>query len=248
VSGNARYLPRFTAVGAVLAVAAIVGCGTSLMSVPDPTPATIAVPASFEATSKPTVSPQATASTDGEPSPGLTLTDDERREQAVSGPRFGRCSNFSTIVDEGEATIELAVLWADATIVADIREIGGGRYNLPSGELTGERPVGWYDVYRPTIVDVVTVVQGDAAEGALKVRLPGGRLGCDTYDLDRTHVVDRPGPFVLFLSWEPDVRGNEVAEMTIVRAWRIDGQNEVVTPYDGNVPVEEFIVRGQDGR
>ena len=166
----------------------------------------------------------------------------------MSGPRFGACSDFTAVIEEGEATIELSVLWADTTIVADIRAIGGGRYNVPSGELTGERPVGWYDVYRPTIVDVETVVRGDAPEGALKVRLPGGQLGCDTYYLDRTQAVDGPGPYVLFLGWEPDVRGNEVAEMTVVRAWRINAQDEVVTPYDGNVPVEEFVVRGEDDR
>lgn len=140
-------------------------------------------------------------------------------------------------------TIEYAVNAAERTVVGEILEIGGTRYNVPSGELTGERPVDMFDVYRPTIVRVEMAVAGAPDDDFIKVRLPGGELGCDQYLNDRTGAIDGPGRYVLFLSDVPDRRSNDVPEMTIVRAWPIDEASLVVTPNDGRVPLEEFLAR-----
>lgn len=198
-----------------------------------------------------TVAPDGTASASagatGSPlatrSPAVGLTEAERQGQAVSGPRFDACSSFSTTVDEGAPTIEYAARSAEHTVVGEILEIGGGRYNVSSGELTGERPVDMFDVYRASIVDVEVVVTGTAQDGLIKVRLPGGQIGCDLYENNRTSAVGGPGRYVLFLSDVPDRRGNAVSELTIVRAWEINDSSRVVTPYDGEVPVEDFIDR-----
>ena len=178
------------------------------------------------------------------PSPSLlTLNADERRGQSVSGPRFEACSNFFTAVEEGEPTIETAVLWSELTIVGDIKEIGGGRYNTPGEELKGERPVGMFDVYRPVIVQVDTVVGGGSIDRYIKVRLLGGPIVCDAYRNDRTQAVDGLGRYVLFLDWITDVRGNAVPEMTVVRAWLVTDSGMVVTPHDGTISIEEFRAR-----
>jgi hypothetical protein len=256
VNGIAARTLLYLVVGGIVALVVFVGIRSTLAPGTEPPisppvfaatfsmPAPTALPTPFpEPTTAPVSSPTAPAISE-EPQPStFTLTDDERRGQVVSEPRLAECSTFTNIVEEGTPTIELAVLWAELTILGDIREIGGARYNTPGGELTGERPVGMYDVYRPTLVHVETVVDGKPIDGDVKVRLPGGSLGCDTYEIDRTQAVDGEGLYVLFLGWEPDVRGNDVPEMTIVRAWPVNDAGMVVTPYDGELSVEEFILR-----
>jgi hypothetical protein len=149
-------------------------------------------------------------------------------------------------LDEATPTIELATATADLTVVATVDEIGGGRYNTPAGEeLTAADSRTLYDAYRPTILRIDAVVAGGAPAMTIKVRLPGGQVGCDEYHVEGIDRVESGQQYVLFLRALPDAKGNRAPEMTVVRAWPVDARGEVSTPADGRLTIAQFAERAR---
>lgn len=98
--------------------------------------------------------------------------------------------------------VEYVAKYADAVVAATLMELGGAFYaasdhSVPEG--TGDVA----DVYRPAYVHVDRILGGATgidspvrfvvSGSELKVRVPGGRIGCDEYRSDRIAGGHEPG-------------------------------------------------------
>lgn len=188
----------------------------------------------------------------GSPAPSdpssLALTPEERAGQDVQGSRFGRCTGISAQYDE-LVDIEYVATVVDLVVLAAVDEVGGTFYatsdhSVPDGDATEA------DVYRPTIVFVERVLGGKLADtdgsfttpgAALKVRVVGGRIGCDEYSSSRVDALIEPGQrWVLFLDNLPTRDGKPARAPTVIRTWKVTADGRVVTAGGDPVTVQEF--------
>lgn len=192
------------------------------------------------------------------PAPGETLetlAPDEKpaKPPAADGEatgettsRFGRCTGVTTSVDELTPTIKNAIAGSDFAVVAAVDEIASARYNTDGEQMTADDTVTEFDVYRPTTIRIETVVKGASLPDVLKVRLPGGQIGCDDYFVERSAAVAVGGRYVLFLARRTDRMGKAIDELTVVRAWVVNENGDIVTPYDGEMPLTTFTEQARN--
>ena len=232
-----RVLSVFVAV-AVVAVAVYL----IYMSVPSlPSMASIPAPSDPPSLASAAANPDPTDALSGS---SVSLTDEERRGQAVEGSRYRECLGIAASVDEAPPTVELAAATASMVVVATIEEIGGGFYNTREHKpLSSEDRATMRDVYRPTAIRIEAAVKGISAEERLKVRLPGGQVGCDSYHVELVAGLAEPGRYLLFLQNLPDAKGEPLDELTILRAWPISANDTVMTAVDGDLPLSMIFER-----
>lgn len=189
--------------------------------------------------------PMSAASSAATGTPGeqdaVAITASERAGQQVSGQRFGKCTNLMTGVDEPTPTVESALQRSGFALLVTVEDVGGSWFNTDGRELTASDPVTEFDVFRPVVLDVETTVTGSEQPRRIKVRLPGGQIGCDRYAVERSSLVTKGGRYIVFMSNQPDRLGNQIDQPTIVRAWAVGNDDLVETPYEGQVPMAQVM-------
>lgn len=155
----------------------------------------------------------------------------------------GTCSRIRVDLDRANPSIRGASAASEAAITASVVEIGPARWGTPDGTqpVVTDRIPSPLSVYRLARVKVLGVGHGPLAAGDLvTVRVPGGSIGCSTFEVGGYPDFAPGEPVALFLGALPSLSRAPGAGFDVVDALPIvDGR---VRTLDGtDVSVENFL-------
>jgi len=183
-------------------------------------------------------------------SASLQPADKSPNEPPIEAPTIGNpepsvasvCTDGHTYLmtfDRVGESVEVQSAFATAVGLVRVVAISEGKANPPAVELSAH-PSLFNRVYRIATLETVSLAKGDSKE-LQSVRLFGGKLGCDTWEVSGYPDLVVGRRYLVFAQRLPAPDGQAVAELTATSIWPVDPDGVVATPANGLMSIDEVI-------
>lgn len=211
--------------GAIVLAVALVAISVLVASRPVPTSPLVAGAPGHEPATRPATEASAT---------------DPHEDGSPPTAEPGECLRHATIIDKLEPTMTNASRAASAVFVGEVVNVAAAeRIVVPKGddEAFHDAQSG-LGVFRIVTLQLGRVIKGEVRGPQVQVRYPGGRIGCERYD-----VMGYPEPalgarFALFVNPAVSRVRSGAPDLDVAEAWPVTASGTVHTPHDGDVTLD----------
>jgi hypothetical protein len=156
----------------------------------------------------------------------------------------GPCNGHDTIIDYAvPRTVATMARLSTSVVIGQVVDVGPGRWNTPDGGPPRREDGGLFPVVRFLRVVVQQSVTGPIVQSPFTVWIPGGAIGCSTWDVgDYPRSLTIGEQFAFFLDDRP--LAVPVAGVVSVHAMlSIDAAGRIATPDEGRLTIATFLER-----
>lgn len=161
----------------------------------------------------------------------------------------GPCNGHATIIDYAvPRTVATMARLSRSVVVGQVVDVGPSRWNTPDGGPPRRQDGGLFPVVRFVRVAVQQSVSGPIVQSPFTVWIPGGAIGCSTWDVsDFPRSLTIGEQFAFFLDDRP-LAIPVAGVVSVLAMLSIDAAGGVVTPDEGQLTIATFLERAHGAR
>ena len=157
------------------------------------------------------------------------------------------CARHLTILDSAPMTVERSASISTSVVLGTVTEVGPARWRTPDEKAPTER---WEmtadNVVRLLRIAVDDDLAGTKTERVIVTRVPGGEIGCQTFDYQGYPLDIKSGDqFAFFLDAEQAPLKSFAEAAKVVEMWPTKG-GEAVSSSEGTISISEIASRAAE--